>query len=214
MYRDHYKTKEVQMKAAKWMVVVLSGLTVCAMAQEQGPKAGPADGARRRMGPPPMDQEGMIMRALAPDSKLAKEIGMTEEQSAALKKLFSSSLAETKATREKMEKLAMEQAELLGQDSPDEAAVMNVVDQLGALRNQMARHRISQLLAAQKILTPEQRAKLREQMKARREQFLESGKEGRGIKDGKAGRMREEGRPMDKAAPPPPEVPAAPAPAK
>jgi Spy/CpxP family protein refolding chaperone len=199
------------MKAAKWAVVVLSGLTVCAMAQEKGPKEGREGGERRKMGPP-MEQEGLFMRALAPDSKWAKEIGMTEEQSAALKKLFSASQTETEATREKMQKLGMEQAELLSKDAPDEAAVLKVVDQLGALRNEMARHRIRQMLAAQKILTPEQRAKLREQMKVRRDQFRDNRKEEHGMKGGNA-----EGRgPADKAAPSAPassEAPAAPAPA-
>ncbi len=196
------------MKAVKWMVVILSGLTVCALAQEKGPKEGRDDEGRRKMARPPMDQEGMLMRALAPDSKWAKELGITEEQRAALKKLFSASKAETDANFENIQKLGMEQAALLSQDAPDEAAVMKVVDQLGALRNQMARHRISQLLAAQKILTPEQRATLRAQMKDRMEKLRENRKEERGMKDGKAGRMHDEGPGPKENAPPPPAAPA------
>ena len=77
------------MKASKWMTVVLTGLAACAIAQDAPPSERGMDGPRRRMaGPMSMDPEGMIMRALAPDSKLAQEIGMTEEQSASLKKLF------------------------------------------------------------------------------------------------------------------------------
>ena len=63
------------MKAMKWIVVILSGLTACAIAQEAGPGDRGPEGARRRMGTMPMDPEGMIMRALSTDSKLAKEIG-------------------------------------------------------------------------------------------------------------------------------------------
>ncbi len=169
------------MRATQWMVVVLSGLAACAIAQEPGPGPGEDMGPRRKMGGmPPMDQEGMMLRVLAPDSKLAKEIGMTEEQSAALKKLFAASQDETKASREKMEKLAAQQAELLSQDAPDEAAVMAAVDALGAVRLQLAKQRMHQLLAAQKILTPEQRTKLRELMKSRMEKMREGRKEGRG----------------------------------
>lgn len=196
------------MKAAKWMVVILSGLTVCALAQEKGPKEGRADEGRRKMQRPPMNQEGLIMRALAPDSKWAKELGITDEQRAAMKNLLSASKEETGANSEKIQKLALEQAELLSQDAPDEAAVMKVVDQLGVLRNEMARHRIRLMLAAQKILTPEQRAKLREQMKARMEMGRELRKEEHGMNEGKAGRMHEEGSGLKKDAPPPPAAPA------
>jgi Spy/CpxP family protein refolding chaperone len=156
------------------------------------------------MGPMPADPEGMIMRALQPDSKLAKEIGMTDEQSVALRKLFTESQAEMKESREKMEKLALQQADLLSQDAPDEAAVIKVVEQLGELRLQFAKHRIHQLLAAQKILTPEQRTKLREQMKSRMEQLRENRKEGRGMREGGPRRGQEEGK---RQTPPPPPAP-------
>jgi Spy/CpxP family protein refolding chaperone len=201
------------MKAKTLMAVVLAGLTAGAMAQEQQapPREGAQGGAPRRMmgaGGMPMDAEGMLMRALSPDSKLAKDIGMTEEQSAALKKLFADAQTETKDSRDKMEKLALEQADLLSQDSPDEAAVMKVVDQLGELRLQVAKQRIHQLLAAQKILTAEQRTQLREQMKTRLEQFREGRREGRGPREGGA---REGGARRGPDQVPPPPAPDAPA---
>jgi Spy/CpxP family protein refolding chaperone len=162
-----------------------------------------------------MDTEAMLMQALSPDSKIAQEIGLTEAQSQELKKLVPGAQKDMQEYREKMEKLAEEQANLLSQDTPDEVAVMKVVEQLGQMRTEIAKKRIQQVLAAQKILTPEQRAQLREKLKARMEQF----REGRGMREG-GFRPRREGQPPPGAPPPvappqpPPAVPAPPAPAK
>lgn len=175
------------MRAREWLLVTLTCVAAGAIAQ--GPPPDAAGGAPREpgrrmgsFGSPSMD--GMLMRLLAPDSKTAKDIGLTEEQAVELRKLLTSSQTEMKDSRTEMEQLAMKQAELLSQDSPDEAAVMKVVEELGELRTQIAKQQIKQLLAAQKILTPEQRTKLRDQAKARIEQFRESRKEGRGPRDG------------------------------
>jgi Spy/CpxP family protein refolding chaperone len=130
-----------------------------------------------------MEHDGMLMRFLTPDSKAAKDLGLTEAQSADLRKLIGSTQAGTKESRAQLEKLALKQAELLSQDVPDEAAVMKIVEKLGDLRTQIAKRQMQQLLAAQKILTPEQRTKLREQMKSKAEQLRESKKDGRTPRD-------------------------------
>jgi len=59
---------------------------------------------------------------------------------------------------------------------------MAAVDALGAVRLQLAKQRMHQLLAAQKILTSEQRTKLRELMKSRMEKMREGRKEARGAR--------------------------------
>ena len=77
-------------------------------------------------------------------------------------------------------------------DAPDEKAVMAACEKLGQVNAEIARNRVRNQLEVSKILTPEQRAKmkqLRERMKQRREsRRRESG--------GEEGRMREgRGRP-------------------
>ena len=160
------------MKMVNGMIMGLTLLAAGAMAQPPvGGGEGTKETPRRMMGPMGGDSEGMILRALSPDSPLAKEIGLTEQQSQDLKKLVPAMQAEMQASRDKMEALAIKQAELMSQDSPDEASVMKVVEELGQVRTDIAKKRMQQVLAAQKILTPEQRTKLRESMKSRMEQF-------------------------------------------
>jgi len=160
------------MKMVNWMVVGLTCLAAGAMAQAPAPGGEASkDAPRRMMGPMGGDAEGMILRALQPDSPIAKEIGLTEQQTQELKKLVPGMQTDMQESRDKMEALAMKQAELMSQDSPDEAAVMKVVEELGQMRTDIAKKRMKQVLAAQKILTPEQRTKLRENMKSKMEQF-------------------------------------------
>jgi Spy/CpxP family protein refolding chaperone len=54
---------------------------------------------------------------------------------------------------------------LLEKDTPDQAAVMAQADTIGTLRVAADKQRLETLLAVQKLLTPEQRAQLREKGK-------------------------------------------------
>lgn len=189
------------MKMMKWMAVGLTCLAAGAMAQAPAAGGGaeaPKD-APRRMGPMGMDAEGLIMRALQPDSPIAKEIGLTEQQAQELKKLVPAMQKDMQDSRDKMEALAMKQADLMSQDSPDEAAVMKVVEELGQMRTDIAKKRMQQVLAAQKILTPEQRTKLRENMKARMEQFRSN--RGMGMREGGARRPHPDAKAPEAKAP-------------
>jgi Spy/CpxP family protein refolding chaperone len=64
-------------------------------------------------------------------------------------------------------KAAFEQMRtLLDQDTPDEAAVMQQAELLGQLRTEAHKAMLHTLLAVRAELTPEQRAQLREKMRA------------------------------------------------
>jgi Spy/CpxP family protein refolding chaperone len=161
-------------------------VTVGALAQgtgpapaPEGPKAPPA-----RMGFSSMDGEGMLLRYLANDPKIAQDIGLTEDQTTQIKKLIADSQTETQGNRAAMGELIKKQAELLTQDNPDEAAAMKAVDELSDLRAQLARQQMKQFLAAQKILTTEQRTQLRELVKTRMEQFRGPRRDGRSPQEG------------------------------
>jgi Spy/CpxP family protein refolding chaperone len=47
----------------------------------------------------------------------------------------------------------------------DETAVLALADDIGKVRSEMAKVQVKQMLAVRKILTPEQRLKMREKMK-------------------------------------------------
>jgi Spy/CpxP family protein refolding chaperone len=56
---------------------------------------------------------------------------------------------------------------LLEQDEPDEGAVMEQAEVIGALRTEARKHGLRTLLKVHALLTPEQRASLRETMRDR-----------------------------------------------
>ena len=86
-----------------------------------------------------------------------------------MKSVISGSTNEMRTLSSKMQEAAKNQAELMGQDSPNEEAVMKGVDEIAKIRAEIGRIRMKQMLAIQKILTPEQRAKMREKMKEQME---------------------------------------------
>ena len=106
---------------------------------------------------------------MSPVMSMAKELGLTKEQQDQIKAILSSNNDETKTLRTKMEASAKAQADLMSQDSPDEAAVLKGVDDIAKLRTDISKIRMHQVLGVQKILTPEQRTKVREIMKERLE---------------------------------------------
>lgn len=150
----------------KRMMIVagcMMGLVALSMAQEK-----PADNAKGRMerhpgmGMGPMDGEMPMMQ-------ITKDLGLSKEQMQQMKSVFAGSADELKSLTSKMQDAAKAQAELMGQDSPNEEAVMKGVDEIAKLRAEIGRIRMKQMLAVHKILTPEQRAKMREKMKAQME---------------------------------------------
>ncbi len=151
------------------------------------------------------DIEGLLMRSLFQDPRTAEALGLTPEQGKEIKATLSTSDGESTELRRKMEQAASRQIELLSQDTPDEAAIFKVVDEIGAMRSDIAKLRMKQLLAVLKKLTPEQRARLRELTKTRIEEARDRMKEGRG-------QRREHPPKAPASAPVAPPVPATPAP--
>lgn len=163
------------------------------------------------------DSEGMILRMLTSDSRLVQELGLSDAQVKEIKDAVSGSEQETKDLNTKLDQAAMRQVELLKADSLDEEALMKAVQESGDLRTQIAKIRIKQLIAAHKVLTPEQRAKLRDTMKQRMEQaqkrLAEGGAAGGAGGARGAGRVRQPGQARGEVtggtAPQPPAPPAA-----
>lgn len=200
-----------------WLAAAGCAMAVTAVAEDAAPAAAGApkapDGGYKGMherGRGMMMEgrdfgEGMIMRALAPDSPIAKELGLTKEQIEALKGVMRSASEELKGLHEKMQAAARKQAEMMSANTPDEAAVLKGVEEIGALRTQIAKVTTRQILAAQKILTVEQRAELRGMIKARMGEMRERMQEKMGQGEGKerVRKSKNEGGAPVPAAPPP-----------
>ena len=149
-------------------VLAMAGLLVLATGvyavEDQPAGAGQEERPSFRM-PPGMDGDIPMM----PEKLMTRELNLTKEQQQQVRTLLSAHTGELKAIRVKMEAAAKVQAELISKDAPDEAAVLKGVDDIALLRAEIAKIRIRQVLALHKVLTPEQRATLREKMKARME---------------------------------------------
>ena len=109
-----------------------------------------------------MEIEGRILHWLANDPKAAQELLLTEEQAQALKTNLFAVAKERIDLKAQMEHAAENQAELLSSEEVNEAAVMKAVEETGRMRTEIAKANVRTLLAVHKILTPEQRKKLKE----------------------------------------------------
>lgn len=205
------------MRRLCWLTVALIGTVAVAMAEPpQAPAAAASEGGKSgpRGNPELMrermrrlaggDGEGWLLRLLTADSRAAQELGLTDEQIKQMRETVSGSAEKMKDLNARIEKAALTQAELLKADTLDEAAVLKAVQEAGELRTQMAMLRVRQLIAAHKVLTPEQRVKARDMAARRlqqaRQRFQEGGRDGSG--KGREGRGDRQG--TNPATPPPP----------
>jgi Spy/CpxP family protein refolding chaperone len=113
--------------------------------------------------------EDMLFERLAGDGRIAQELGLTTNQTESLRKVgfeLKQKLIDLNAQREKA---GLQQAQLMTAPDPDEAAVMKAVEESGAIQTEIAKLRVKQVMAARKILTPEQQQKAREMIRAHME---------------------------------------------
>jgi len=94
-----------------------------------------------------------------------KQLALSSEQQSQIAAIVGAASNETSTLRSKMQSLAQKQAELMGPETVDEAAVLQLADEIGKVRSDLAKIQIKQMLAARKILTSDQRLKMREMMK-------------------------------------------------
>jgi Spy/CpxP family protein refolding chaperone len=149
------------MKRLTMMTGCLIGLVAVSVAQDK-----PAGQKERRMDRHPGMDMGP-MEGDMPMMKMRKELDLTKDQIKQMQGLFSGSTNEMKGLHARMQEAAKAQAELMNQDMPDEEAVLKGADEIAKIRAEIGRIRMKQMLETRKILTPEQRAKMREKMKAK-----------------------------------------------
>lgn len=96
---------------------------------------------------------------------MIRQLALSNDQQIQIAATVGAASNEMSALRSKVQALAKKQAELMGAEPVDEAAILKLSDEIDAARSGMSRIQVKQLLATRKILTAEQRLKMREMMK-------------------------------------------------
>jgi len=104
---------------------------------------------------------GERLLRLAESPRMRAYLNLTDQQVSRLHQLAVDTEKTSVETRASLQLRGIEMRELLRADNPDQDAILKKVDEVSALRGQMARQRIQTLLAARNVLTPEQQKKLR-----------------------------------------------------
>lgn len=116
--------------------------------------------------------------------KVAEKLNLTEEQKTKLEELIKTQREGMKEKRAKMSEAMKRQMDLMNAEEIDESKVMASIDEVFALRCDMAKDQVKRVIAVKNILTPEQIKKANE-IKA---EFRDRG--GRRPEAGERGRPR------------------------
>jgi len=135
---------------ARLSLAILSSLFLSAAALARPPFGGPPG----HHGP-----EGLV-------EEHAERLGLDDETRAAIRAIVDESHERAAELHEDHRQARRALRDLLSQDSPDEAAVMQQAERLGAIETEMTKHRLKTMLRIHALLTPEQR---KEMMAIRRE---------------------------------------------
>lgn len=152
----------------------------------KGPARGPVGGPRRGMGGM---RDGMMMEpivrfAMRPDA--AEKFGFSEEQKEKLKAL-QQERGKSGEAQKKLQEAMQKQSKLMTAESIDEAALMAAIDEVFALRCQIAKEQTKRVVAVKAILTPEQVQKIHDEMKKMFESRGDRGPRGKGPRRGGPG---------------------------
>ncbi len=104
---------------------------------------------------------GARLLAMLDNQHVRAALNLTDEQVGKLRQIIVNEEKASIRTRADIAIQAIDLRELLMQNQPDHDAVMKTVDELSTLHGQMMKNRISALLEAKQVLTPEQQQKIR-----------------------------------------------------
>jgi periplasmic protein CpxP/Spy len=93
------------------------------------------------------------------DPKLRAELGITDQQSTAVEQIWQKSVPPLREGRQRLEKLEDALSQMT--DVADEAAVIAQIDKVENLRAELSKGRTLMIYRMHKILTPDQRAKVK-----------------------------------------------------
>jgi Spy/CpxP family protein refolding chaperone len=143
--------------------------------------------------PPPAAQKGQDKGEKKPDQPaprqqppkwwmdpaLKAELGITEKQSSDIEHIWQKGLPQRTEARDLLEKLDSELSKMIV-DGAEENAVIAQIDKVEAARLDVNKNRDLMLYRMNKLLTPDQRAKLDAKARAMREQRDRDGRRGGG----------------------------------
>ena len=88
------------------------------------------------------------------------ELGITEQQSATIEQIWQNTFPRLKELRERLDQLEETMSQMI-RDTADEAAVMAHVDKVESTRTEANKARVLMLYRMNRVLTPDQRVKLK-----------------------------------------------------
>ena len=181
----------------KLMMIAVAALCCVALAD------GPERGAHRPGGPGPhggmggmrnheMGMDPIVFAVSRP--KIVEKLGLSDDQKEKLKAVTDRA-KEGRESMKKVREATMKQFDLMKAEKVDEAAVMKAIDEVFELRKQMAKDQVRRVIEIKSILTPEQIAKAREEMRAGFAARGDRGPRGpRGDREGRRHGPRREGK--------------------
>jgi Spy/CpxP family protein refolding chaperone len=104
------------------------------------------------------------------DPKMRAELGITDQQSAAVEQIWQKSVPDLREARAKLDKLEEALTALTNGNNTDEAAVIAQIDRVESMRAEASKRRAVMIYRMNKILTPDQRAKVKAMFERRDQQ--------------------------------------------
>lgn len=155
----------------KKLMMVVVAVACCAVFAD-GPK-GEKNRGERGMRP---GMDGMMMDPIArmvSNPKMVEKLGLSEEQQQKIKEIMKPNRGDAKENQKKLRQAMDKQMKLLMSEKVDESAVMAAIDEVFAIRKDLAKAQTKQVIEAKALLTPEQLKKARESVKEMRKEVRE-----------------------------------------
>ena len=159
----------------------VSGVTTWAQHFDRGPREARDRNPNRDAG---MRMRQALLGRIVEDHKLAKEIGLSEEQVTALRDGFYELKKQKISKRAELELAATEQARILTQDEIDESALMAAIEETGRIRTEFAKLQMKTVLLLRQTLDEEQRQRLAKMVRRRMNNRIDRRSGGSGPKRG------------------------------
>ncbi|MEI6971732.1 MAG: hypothetical protein WCL44_09470 [bacterium] len=168
--------------------------------EPQGPGAGPGmhDGAQGQGKGPggamvrPEAFPVMLAERILNNEEKAKKLGLTKEQTTAIKEKFLAIKQAEVKLRAEMELAALAQAAEMTKDEVSEAAIMAAIEKTGGIRTELAKLAARRMLVLKQNLTAEQVKQVKEMLASRSKERNAAGASGR-AKGGKHGDAKGKG---------------------
>ena len=94
-------------------------------------------------------------------SAFRQQLGLTPEQSSRIEEIFQATLPDLRATKAELDRLETTLSTLMADAAVDERQVAEQINQVKAARSELSKHRTLMLFRMNRILSADQRAKLK-----------------------------------------------------